>query len=71
MSAPAVSACTAVLNQQREHAIQHHQDQCDKATIAPCKALARSCTIVENGQVVVRTLPVEAVEPPADISPEA
>lgn len=60
MTAPVGPSCIVVLNQQREQAIQHHE-QGDKPEIAPCKALSHSCTIVENGQVVVKF-----VQPPAD-----
>lgn len=62
MAAPTASSCIVVLNQQREQAIQHH-DQCDKASIAPFKALTHSCTIVENGRVVVKPLQPSVVEP--------
>jgi hypothetical protein len=62
MAAPTASSCIVVLNQQREQAIQHH-DQYDKAPIAPCNALTHSCTIVENGRVVVKPLQPSVVEP--------
>jgi hypothetical protein len=71
MSAPTASSCIVVLNQQREQAIQHHNEQCDKASIAPCRALSSSCTIVENGKVVVRPIQVKAIQLPANASPES
>ena len=60
MSAPAASSCVVVLNQQREQTIQHHE-HCDQVTIAPCKALSGTCTIVENGQVVVKPVLVKPI----------
>jgi hypothetical protein len=76
MSAPTASSCIVILNQQREQAIQHHNEQyhneqCAKASIAPCKALLSSCTIVENGKVVVRPIHVKAIQRPANTSPES
>ncbi len=64
MSAPVASSCTVVLNQHREQVIQHHE-QGDKAAIVPCKVLSRSCTIVENGRVVVKP-----IQPSVDESTE-
>ena len=61
MSAPTASSCIVVLKQQQEQAIQHHHEPCAKAAIVPCKTVSPNCTIVENGQVVVKPLPVDAV----------
>lgn len=55
MSIPTAACCTVTLRQQQEQAI-HHQDQCQDA-VNPCKEVRKSCTVVENGRVVVK--PVE------------
>ncbi|PSB28257.1 hypothetical protein [Stenomitos frigidus] len=69
MSAPAASPCTVILNQRREQAIQHHHEQCDQAAIAPCTTLSRYCTVVENGQVVVKLMSVQPTQPLVDTEP--
>lgn len=70
MAVPTASTCAVVLNQQREQAIQHHE-QCDRVTIVPCKAVSSHCTVVENGKVVVKLLPVQPTQPQADVLPES
>ena len=54
MSAPTASACIVVLKQQQEQVLQHHNEQCERAAAAPCRTVSHNCTIVENGQVVVK-----------------
>ncbi|KAM3096941.1 hypothetical protein ACKFKG_09645 [Phormidesmis sp. 146-35] len=56
-----VGSCISVLNQQSE--MQHHQNQsdCHQPDCRTYSAPPKSCTVVENGRVVVKPIqPVTA-----------
>ncbi|MBW4672323.1 MAG: hypothetical protein KME60_34135 [Cyanomargarita calcarea GSE-NOS-MK-12-04C] len=55
MSFASSTCCVAVLNQQQE-AYFHHKNECQNIPLNECKTSAKSCTIVENGRVVVKPL---------------
>ncbi len=55
MSFASCACCVAVLNQQREQNIQHKKE-CQGVSDNQCKKSAKSCTVVENGRVVVKPL---------------
>jgi hypothetical protein len=65
MSIPTVSSCVVVLNQQRQEAYRHCKS-CDEPADSlkqhPDKPASKNCTVVENGRVVVKPLPVEPDE---------
>lgn len=58
------SCCVVVLNQQREQNISR-QNQSEDVPVNNSKNSAKSCTVVENGRVVVKP-----VQPPVDETAE-
>lgn len=55
MSIPTAACCAVTLQQKQEPAI-HHQEQCCKGAVNPCKAVSKFRTVVENGRVVVKPI---------------
>ncbi|WGV27117.1 hypothetical protein [Halotia branconii] len=55
MSFNACGCCVAVLNQQQKQNISY-QNQCQAVSVANSKNLVKSCTVVENGRVVIKPL---------------
>ncbi|MDZ8227396.1 MULTISPECIES: hypothetical protein [unclassified Nostoc] len=55
MSFSSCPCCVVVLNQQQEQNISH-QNQCQDVPVNPSKSMGKSCTVVENGRVVVKPL---------------
>ncbi|MCL6751244.1 hypothetical protein KBT16_09780 [Nostoc sp. CCCryo 231-06] len=55
MSFSCSACCVVVLNQQQEQNISH-QKQCQDVSVNPSKSMVKSCTVVENGRVVVKPL---------------
>ncbi|MEH1939368.1 MAG: hypothetical protein V7L01_04000 [Nostoc sp.] len=55
MSLASCACCVVVLNQQQEQNISH-QNQCQDVPVKPSKSMVKSCTVVENGRVVVKPL---------------
>jgi hypothetical protein len=65
MSLPTAGCCVAVLNQQRqETTYQCSQPDCKQAEEAGDrhKTATKTCTVVENGRVVVKPIAVKPVE---------
>lgn len=58
------SCCVVVLNQQREQNISR-QNQGEDVPVNNSKNSSKSCTVVENGRVVVKP-----VQPPVDETAE-
>ncbi|WP_375511719.1 hypothetical protein [uncultured Nostoc sp.] len=54
MSFSACPCCVVVLNQQQQNI--SHQNQCQDVPVNPSKSMVKSCTVVENGRVVVKPL---------------
>jgi hypothetical protein len=55
MSSPTSACCVVVLNQQQEQNIYHHNQTTNEGAPGNYgKSAAKSCTVVEEGQVVVR-----------------
>ncbi len=55
MSFSSCACCVVVLNQQQERNISH-QNQCQDAPINHSKNMVKTCTVVENGRVVVKPI---------------
>ncbi|MDZ7967246.1 MAG: hypothetical protein RM368_20105 [Nostoc sp. DedSLP03] len=55
MSFASCACCVVVLNQQQEQNISH-QNQCQDVPVKPSKSMVKSCTVIENGRVVVKPL---------------
>ncbi|MEH1842463.1 MAG: hypothetical protein V7L20_27970 [Nostoc sp.] len=55
MSFSSSPCCVVVLNQQQEQNISH-QNQCQDVPVNSSKSMVKSCTVVENGRVVVKPL---------------
>ncbi|MBN3926624.1 hypothetical protein [Nostoc sp. NMS4] len=55
MSIPSCSCSVVVLNQQQEQNISH-QNQCQDVPVNHSKSMVKTCTVVENGRVVVKPL---------------
>ena len=55
MSFPSCACSVVVLNQQQEHNISH-KNQCQDVPVNSSKSVAKSCTVVENGRVVVKPI---------------
>ncbi|MBG1242346.1 hypothetical protein F8R90_14450 [Nostoc sp. NZL] len=55
MSFASCACCVVVLNQQQEQNISH-QNQCQDVPVNPSKSMVKSCTVVEHGRVVVKSL---------------
>ncbi|MEH2437835.1 MAG: hypothetical protein V7K25_27015 [Nostoc sp.] len=55
MSFSSCPCCVVVLNQQQEQNISH-QNQCQDVPVNLSKSKVKSCTVVENGRVVVKPL---------------
>ncbi|MBW4576181.1 MAG: hypothetical protein KME08_12970 [Aphanothece sp. CMT-3BRIN-NPC111] len=56
MSFPASACCFVVLNQQQQQHTYHHKQCADDASVNQGKTTQKSCTVVENGRVVVKPL---------------
>gem|GEM_PF-792542 len=56
MSLTSCPCCVVVLNQQQEQN-NFHQNQCQNVPVNHSKSAVKSCTVVENGRVVVKPLP--------------
>jgi hypothetical protein len=50
------ACCAEVLKQQQLEAIEHCTE-CDQPAFKPLPAIPKTCTVVENGRVVVRKKP--------------
>ncbi|MEH1835003.1 MAG: hypothetical protein V7L29_23830 [Nostoc sp.] len=55
MSSSSCPCCVVVLNQKQEQNISH-QKQCQDVPVNHSKSMVKSCTVVENGRVVVKPL---------------
>ncbi|QSJ14109.1 hypothetical protein JYQ62_19360 [Nostoc sp. UHCC 0702] len=55
MSFPSCACSVVVLNQQQEHNISH-KNQFQDVPVNSSKSVAKSCTVVENGRVVVKPI---------------
>ncbi|MCC5615856.1 hypothetical protein LC605_12405 [Nostoc sp. CHAB 5836] len=55
MSFASCPCCVVILNQQQEENISH-QNQCQDVPVNYSKSIVKSCTVVENGRVVVKPL---------------
>ncbi|WP_445628901.1 hypothetical protein [Nostoc sp. DSM 114167] len=55
MSFASCPCCVVVLNQQQEQNIAH-QKQCQDVPVNHSKSAVKSCTVIENGRVVVKSL---------------
>ncbi|WP_251955687.1 hypothetical protein [Nostoc commune] len=55
MSFTSCPSCVVILNQQQEQNISH-QNQCQDVPVNDSKSMVKSCTVVENGRVVVKPL---------------
>nr|WP_292741166.1 hypothetical protein [Nostoc sp. JL31] len=55
MSFASSACCVVVLNQQQEQNISH-QNQCQDVPVNHSKSTVKSCTVIENGRVVVKPL---------------
>ncbi|HYX13906.1 MAG TPA: hypothetical protein VE944_05960 [Nostoc sp.] len=55
MSFSSCPSCVVVLNQQQEQNISH-QNQCQDMQVNLSKRMVKTCTVVENGRVVVKPL---------------
>ncbi|MEH2058532.1 MAG: hypothetical protein V7K97_20740 [Nostoc sp.] len=64
MSFASSTCCVVVLNQQQEQNLCH-QKQCQDVPVNGSKSIVKSCTVVENGRVVVKPL-----EPPINKTSE-
>lgn len=59
MSSFACSGCAVVLNQQQTQNTSH-QNQCQDDCVNEVKTVQKTCTVVENGRVVVKPLPPQS-----------
>ncbi|MEH2061295.1 MAG: hypothetical protein V7K50_03330 [Nostoc sp.] len=64
MSFASSTCCVVVLNQQKEQNLCY-QKQCQDVPVNDSKSIVKSCTVVENGRVVVKPL-----EPPINKTSE-
>ncbi|MEH2267091.1 MAG: hypothetical protein V7K68_01445 [Nostoc sp.] len=55
MSFASCACCVVVLNQQQEQNISQ-KNQCQDVPVNHSKSTVKSCTVVENGRVVVKPL---------------
>ncbi|MEI1375864.1 hypothetical protein PQG02_13070 [Nostoc sp. UHCC 0926] len=55
MSFSSCACCVVVLNQQQKQNISH-QSQCQDVPVNYSKSVVKSCTVIENGRVVVKPL---------------
>ncbi|MEH2169472.1 MAG: hypothetical protein V7K41_22995 [Nostoc sp.] len=55
MSFTSCACSVVVLNQQQEQNISH-QKQCQDVPVNHSKSMVKSCTVIENGRVVVKPL---------------
>ncbi|MEH1828945.1 hypothetical protein FD723_21765 [Nostoc sp. C052] len=55
MSFASCACCVVVLNQQQEQNISH-QNQCQDVPVNHSKSVVKTCTVVENGRVIVKPL---------------
>ncbi|MEH2300979.1 hypothetical protein [Nostoc sp.] len=55
MSLSSCASCIVVLNQQQKQNISH-QSQCQDVPVNHSKSVVKSCTVIENGRVVVKPL---------------
>ncbi|MEH1967608.1 MAG: hypothetical protein RM347_003565 [Nostoc sp. ChiQUE02] len=55
MSFASCACCVVVLNQQQEQNISH-QNQCPDVPVNHSNNMVKSCTVVENGRVIVKPL---------------
>jgi len=63
MSFTACPCCVVVLNQQREQNVSNQNQHEDVPSVVNnSKNSAKSCTVVENGRVVVKPLQTESRE---------
>ncbi|MEH1791823.1 MULTISPECIES: hypothetical protein [unclassified Nostoc] len=57
MSLASSACCVVVLNQQQEQNQNIcYQNHCQDVPVKHCKTMVKSCTVVENGRVVVKPL---------------
>ncbi|WP_193195701.1 hypothetical protein [Nostoc sp. MG11] len=56
-SLPSCACCVVVLNQQQEQN-NFHQNQSQDVPVNHSKSAVKNCTVVENGRVVVKPLPI-------------
>ncbi len=56
-SVPSAACCVVVMNQQQEQK-NHQRHQCTDTSVTPCQKVSKYCTVVEDGRVVVKLLPV-------------
>jgi len=61
MSSFACSSCAVVLNQQQTQNTSH-KNQCQDHPVDQVKTVEKTCTVVENGRVVVKPLPPQSNE---------
>ncbi|MFN6483878.1 MULTISPECIES: hypothetical protein [unclassified Nostoc] len=54
MSLASCACCAVVLNQQQQNI--SHQNQCQDVPVNHSKSMVKTCTVVENGRVVVKAL---------------
>ncbi|MEH2027908.1 hypothetical protein [Nostoc sp.] len=62
MSFASCACYVVVLNQQQEQNISH-QNQCQDVPVNHSKSMVKSCTVVENGRVVIKPLQPPLNEP--------
>ncbi|MEH2117286.1 hypothetical protein [Nostoc sp.] len=55
MSSSSCACCVVVLNQQQKQNISH-QSQYQDVPVNHSKSVVKSCTVIENGRVVVKPL---------------
>lgn len=61
MSSLSCASCAVVLNQQQRQNTSH-QNQCQDNSVDHPKSVDKTCTVVENGRVVVKPLPPQSNE---------
>lgn len=54
MSFPTSACCVVVLSQQQQQNTYNYNYSSDDASVNYSKTTSKNCTVVENGQVVVR-----------------
>lgn len=65
MSSFACSSCAVVLNQQQMQNTSHQHQSQDDSVDHP-KTVEKTCTVVENGRVVVKPLPAKSSDSAVD-----
>ncbi|QLE56310.1 hypothetical protein [Nostoc sp. TCL26-01] len=55
MTLPSCASCAVTLNQQQEQNISH-QNQCQGVPVQHSQHVGKTCTVVENGKVVVKAV---------------